>query len=48
MTPEKVAAINDLYHTTALNMYKGLAGHMAKSALSSLWTRAVVRSEQRD
>jgi hypothetical protein len=43
MTAEKVATINGLYHSAAVNMYAGLANQMAQSSLSPLWNTVLAR-----
>jgi hypothetical protein len=44
MTAEKVATINGLYQSAALNMYGGLAAQMAQSSLSPLWNKVLART----
>lgn len=44
MTPDKVAAINQLYYNAALNMYSGLTAQMAESALNPLWSTVRART----
>lgn len=44
MTTEKVAAIDALYHATALDMFNGLSAQMGESSLESLWQSVVAKT----
>ena len=44
MTPEKVNAINTVYHNAAITMYRGFANAAKQSSLGSLWNSIVART----